>query len=195
MKAEGKFLFVILLLIMVFSFPRSAFAQTDQYGYDAQKRVYIGTLDNWEAFLQGLPPTPFDWDQKDTIFIERKWDELFDPMIQGNPPSAPGAWQEANLWKYLSGDKLGWTWHQKLKVVYSPYTPIPDAIELSPDEIPFTGFYLVEQKECLKGPNREETIIQDFSVDHDIIKKALNLLNWGHQKQLHKLQKAIGQLP
>ena len=171
MKAKSKFLFIVLLLSMVVVFPSTAFAKTDQYGYDAQQRMYKGTLDNWDAFLQGIPPTPFNWKQTDTVFLKRKWDKSFDPMIQGNPPSAPGARQEVKLWEYLSGDKLGWTWHQELNIVYSPNKPIPGAIALTPETILFTGFYLVQNKEWLVGPNGEETTVQDFLVDHQVVKK------------------------
>lgn len=174
MKAKSKFLIIVLLLVMaVAAFPGTAFAQIDQYGYNAQARMFRGTLNNWEAFIDRLLPTSFDWSQKDTVFIERKWDKLFDPMIQGNPPSAPGAWEKAKLWEYLSGDQLGWTWHQELEIVYSPNKPIPGAILLTPEEILFTGFYLVKNDEWLEGPNGEKTIIRDFLVDKGIIKKIL----------------------
>jgi len=175
MKAKSKFLLVILILSMVAVFPSPAFAKTDQYGYDAQARTYKGTLDNWEAFLDGLPPTPFDWKQTDTVFVERKWDKSFDPMVQGKPPLAPGAWQKAKLWEYLSGDKLGSTWHQELEVVYSPNKPIPGAIALTPEEILYTGFYLVENNEWVVGPNGEITTDQDLSVNHKVIKRILRL--------------------
>ncbi|MDR3599691.1 MAG: hypothetical protein P4L49_04295 [Desulfosporosinus sp.] len=171
MKAQSKFLFILLILSMVVVFPSTAFAKTDQYGYDAQARMYIGTLDNWDAFLDGLPPTTFNWKQTDTIFIERHWDKSFDPMVQGNPPLAPGAWQKARLWEYLSGDKLGWTWHEELNIIYSPNKPIPGATLLTPDEILFTGFYLVEDKEWEVGPNGEEITIQNLSVKHQLMKK------------------------
>lgn len=176
MKAQSKFLLIILVLIMVAAvFPGTAFAKTDQYGYDAQARMFRGILDNWEAFLDGLPPTPFDWKQTDTVFIERHWDKSFNPMVQGNPPSAPGAWEKARLWEYLSGDQIGWTWHQELEVIYSPNKPIPGAIALTPDEISFTGFYLVKNDEWLEGPNGEKTIVQDFSVGKGVFKKVLKL--------------------
>lgn len=180
MKAQRKYLFIVILFIMVFSFPSIASAKTDEYGYNAHARSFKGTLANWEAFLQGKPPTPFDWNATDVIFIERKWDKLFDPMIQGNPPSAAGAWQKADLWEYLSGDQLGWTWHQALVVVYSPNIPIPDAIELTPEEMGFTGFYLVVQKEWLVGPHGERTEIQDSTIKRNIIKRALFSKGWKH---------------
>lgn len=172
MNAKSKFLFLVLLVVMVVvAFPSAAFAKTDQYGYDAKARMFKGTLTNWEAFLEGSPPTPFDWKQTDTVFIERKWNKSFDPMIQGQPPSAPGAWQKAELWEYLSGNQLGWTWHQELGIVYSPNTPIPGAIPLSPEEIMFSGFYLVKNIEWLEGPNCEKNIVQDFLVNKKAIKK------------------------
>jgi len=175
MDANRKFLFIFLLLVMVLSFPSIASAQTNEYGYNAQARTFKGTLDNWEAFMKGLPPTPFDWKETDTVIIERKWDELFDPMIQGNLPSGAGAWEKSEAWEYLSGDQLGWTWHQSLVVVYSPNTPIPGAIVLTPDEMGFTGFYCVVQKEWLVGPKGERTEIQDFSLKRDITKRILRI--------------------
>ena len=173
MKIKSKCLFIVLILSMVVVFPGAAFAKTDQYGYNAQARAFKGTLDNWEAFLDGLPPIPFNWKQTDTFFIERKWDKNFDPMVEGKLPLAPGAWQKARLWEYLSGDQLGWTWHQDLDIVYSPNTPIPGAIALTPDEILFTGFYLVKDDEWLEGPHGEKTIVQDLSVSRKVIKKTL----------------------
>lgn len=180
MKVNRKFLFIVLLLVMVFSFPSVASAHTDEYGYNAQARTFKGTLDNWEALMQGIPPTPFHWKDTDTTFIERKWDKLFDPMLHGDLPLGAGAWQKAKLWEHLSGDQLGWTWHLNLTVVYSPNTPIPGAIELTPEEMGITGFYCVVQKEWLVGPNGEKTEIQDFSLKRNIIKRALHGKGWNH---------------
>jgi len=179
MKAKkGQVFFLVLLLVMVFSFPGAALAQSDEYGYNAQARTYKGTLDNWDALLAGLPPTPFDPKGTDIVFVKRKWDKLFDPMIHLNLPSGAGAWQKAELWEYLSGNQLGWTWHLDLEVVYSPNTPIPNAIVLSPETVGgFTGFYLVEQKEWLTGPNGEKTVIQDLSVKRRVVKRALHFGN------------------
>jgi len=175
MKVKSKFLFIVLLLSMMVVFPGTAFAKTDQYGYDAQHRTYKGTLDNWEAFLEGEPPTAFDWKQTDTTFIIRKWSKTFDPMIEGNPPSAPGAWQKVEIWEYLSGDQLGWTWHEELEIVYSPNRAIRGATELSPEEMLFSGFYLVQDREWLVGPNGEIIVEQNFSVrhPHPLIKRIL----------------------
>lgn len=177
MKTKSKFLVIFLFLaIVVAAFPGIAVAKTDQYGYNAHARTFKGTLDNWEAFLDGTPPIPFNWKQTDTTFIERKWDKRFDPMVQGNPPSAPGAWQNAKLWEYLSGDQLGWTWHQELDIVYSPNKPIPGATELTPDEIYYTGFYLVKDDEWLEGPNGEKTVVQNSSADRVKTKRILKLV-------------------
>ncbi|HBP66400.1 MAG TPA: hypothetical protein DD730_19600 [Desulfosporosinus sp.] len=176
MKAKGKCLFMVLLLVMVVSFPGVAFAQSDEYGYNAQARMYKGTLENWDAFLSGLPPAPFDPNGTNIIFVKRKWDKLFDPMVHLSLPSGSGAWQKAELWEYLSGDQLGWTWHLDLEVIYSPNTPILEAIVLEPETVGgFKGYYLVEQKEWLVGPDGEKTVIQDFSVSRSTIKRTLHL--------------------
>lgn len=166
---------VLLVMMVVVSFPSVALAKTDEYGYNAQARTYTGTLDNWEALLSGSPPTPYDPKGTDIIFVKRKWDKLFDPMIHLDPPLGAGAWQKAELWEYLSGDQLGWTWHFDLELVYSPNTPIHDAIVVPSDTVGgFTGFYIVEQKEWLTGPHGEKTVIQDFSVNNRIVKRALH---------------------
>ncbi|AFQ42803.1 hypothetical protein [Desulfosporosinus meridiei] len=180
MKVRQRSVFLVLLLIMLFSFPSVASAKTDDYGYNPQARSFKGTLDNWEAFMRGAPPTPVDWKAKDVIFIERKWDKRFDPMIQGEPPAAPGAWQKAKLWEYLSGDKLGWTWHQALEVVYSPNRPIPGAIVLTPEEMGIEGFYCVVMEEWLVDPHGKKTIVEDFNLKHNIIKRALHWKGWKH---------------
>lgn len=174
MKAKRKFLFIVLLLIMVLSFPGVALAQFDEYGYNAEGRLYKGTLDNWDALLRGLPASPYDPAETGITYVDRKWDTLFDPMLHGSLPSGTGAWQKAELWQYLSGDQLGWTWHFDLEVVYSPNTPIPGAIELPPESIGGSGFYLILSNEWLEGQHGEKTLIQDLSINSGILQKALH---------------------
>lgn len=182
MKNKLSFLFLGLLLVMMFSFPSVASAQTNEYGYNAEARTFKGTLANWEIFIRGsdLPPIPFTWKDKDTVFIERKWDKLFDPMIHGNPPSGAGAWEQAELWEYLSGDQLGWTWHQSMVVVYSPNTPIPNAMALSSEDMGIEGFYCVLLKDWKVGPHGERVVSQDFSLKNKLIKGALKGHGWKH---------------
>lgn len=174
MKAKGILLFM-LIFVLIMSFPGVAAAQFDEYGFNAEGRVYKGTLDNWELFLRGLPPSPYNLKETDTLFVERKWDKRFDPVIYGNLPLGDGAWQRVELWENLSGEQLGWTWHMDLDIVYSPNMPISGAIELTPEEIRFWGFYLVKQTEWLEGPHGEKTTLQDFSVNPSIVNKALHL--------------------
>ncbi|ADY57497.1 hypothetical protein Sgly_3233 [Syntrophobotulus glycolicus DSM 8271] len=173
MKATRKLTLIVLLLAIVLSFPGIVLAKTDEYGYNAKARTFKGTLDNWEAFLAGTPPTPYDPKGTDIIFVERKWNILFDPLIKSKKPSA-GAWQKAKLWEYLSGEKLGWTWHLEFEIFYSPKKAIPGAIEVPLEAIGYPGFYVIKQEEWLAGPNGEKEIIQDFSILHNRIKKALN---------------------
>ena len=172
MKNKKK-LIILVLLVMILSIPVNAFACFDDYGYNQKSRMFKGTLENWEALLSGSPATPWDRKALDVVFVERKWDKLFDPMLSGNPPLDSGAWQKASLWQYLSGDQLGWTWHLDLKIVYSPKSPIPGALVLSEEEMGITGFYCVTQKEWLTGPRGQKVIIQDFSVHPSIIQRAL----------------------
>ena len=178
MKGKGKILFIVFLLcLMVISFPSSALAKVDSYGLNAQAREFTGTLENWDAMLNGDPPTPYDPKATDVVFVHRKWDKRFDPMLDGELPSASGAWQTAELWEYLSGDQLGWTWHLDFKMVYSPNAPIPGAIAVPTEDMggdAFTGFYLVENNEWLQGPHGEKTIISELSINNGNLQKALH---------------------
>lgn len=173
MKNKKKLTVLILLVVMFLSIPLTAFAAFDEYGYNPQARMFKGTMENWEAFFYGLPAAPWDPKAMDVIFVERKWDKDFDPIITGNLPLAPGAWQRVKLWQYLSGDQLGWTWNLDLKVVYSPENPIPGALILTEKEMGITGFYCVTQEEWLTGPQGQKVIIQDLSINPGIVQKAL----------------------
>lgn len=160
---RGQLVFILFLLFSIFAFPNSASAKADQYGYNAEARAFRGTLTNWEAFLQNQPPTSFDWKQKDTTFIVRKWDKKFAPFLNGELPLA-GAWEYSYDWEYLSGDQLGWTRHRFLKMVYSPNEPMAGAIASPPESIGITGFYLVRQVEWLTGPHGEKQVSVNFSA-------------------------------
>lgn len=176
MKVKKKSILFVLIIVLFLSIPSIALAGFDDYGYNAKAKMFKGTMDNWEAFMRGLPPTPWDTKVTDVVYVERKWDKLFDPLLQGQLPLGPGAWQKAKLWQHLSGDQLGWTWHLDLEVVYSPNNPIPGAIILTEQEMGISGFYCVRQEECLKGPNGEKTIIQDLSLKRNIINRALKFV-------------------
>lgn len=127
--------------------------------------MFKGTLDNWESFLNGLPPIPYDQKATDIVFVKRKCDKSFDPMVHGNPPIGDGAWQISNLWEYLSGNQLGWTWHLDLKVVYSSQTSIPGAIALPPESVGgFKGSYCVEQKEWLTDSKETRLRFKTFQL-------------------------------
>lgn len=172
MKGKKR-LIPLALLVLIFSFiPLGAFAAFDDYGYNPQGRVFKGTLDNWEAFIHNQPAASWDPKATDVIFLERKWDKRFEPMLTGNMPF-PGAWQRAKLWQYLSGEQTGWTWRQELEVVYSPNQPITGAMELTENEMGIPGFYCVTLKEWLTGPKGQKVIIEDLSVNSGIIQKAL----------------------
>lgn len=164
MSRRKKFIIFSLLVLIILSVPGTALAGFDEYGYNAKARKFKGTLENWENLLLGRPAVPWDFKAKNVVFLERKWDKRFDAMMSGNPPTAPGAWQKASLWEYLSGDQEGWTWNLELEIVYSPNKPIKGAVELSPQEMGgFTGFYLVHSKEWLKGPKGKKVVIEQTS--------------------------------
>jgi hypothetical protein len=173
-KQKKSILFLGLIFVIMLSFPSMALAKADDYGYNAEARMFIGTLDNWEAFLRSEPPTSFNWNETDVTFIERHWDKYFDPMLQGNPPSRAGAWAKAELWKHLSGDQLGWTWHQSMTVVYSPDASIPNAIALSESDMGYDGFYCVQLEEWLTGPKGERIESQNISVKNKLIQGTLH---------------------
>ena len=175
MKLKKWHILIALLLFTVFSFPNVAVAQPDQYGYNAMARTFSGTLDNWESIFAGSPPTPFDWNQKDTTFIVRKWDKKFDPVLKGETPLAAGAWEWSLDWEHMSGDLPGWTRHRFLEMVYSPNVAIPGAKVIPVESVGVPGFYLVRQIEWSTGPNGEHQVNMNFSVRNDVIKTALNL--------------------
>lgn len=172
MKSKKR-LIPFVLFVLTFSFiPLGAFAAFDDYGYNPQGRSFKGTLDNWEAFIHNQPAAAWDPEATDVMFLERKWDKRFAPMLTGEIP-LQGAWQRAKLWQYLSGEQAGWTWRQELEVVYSPNQPIPGAMELTENEMGIPGFYCVKFKEWVTGPKGQKVTIEDLSVDSGIIQKAL----------------------
>lgn len=175
MNTKKKILVIILSLVMILSIPSMALAAFDDYGFNANARMFKGTMDNWEAYIRGLPSTPWESNQLDVIYVERKWDKLFDPVMYHQLPLGPGAWQKVNVWQQLSGEQQGWTWHLDLEVVYSPNAPIPGAIALSVEEMGLLGFYCVKQVEWLKGPNGQKNYIQNLEIKNNIIKKALKV--------------------
>ncbi|AFM01383.1 hypothetical protein Desde_3089 [Desulfitobacterium dehalogenans ATCC 51507] len=172
MRGKKRLIPLVLFVIIFLSIPLGAFAAFDDYGYNPQGRMFKGTLENWEAFLHNQPAVSWDPKATDVIFLERKWDKLFDPMLRGDIP-LPGAWQKAKLWQYLSGEQAGWTWHQELEVVYSPNQPIAGAMELTANEMGIPGFYCVTFKEWQTGPKGQKVVIDDLSVNSGIIQKAL----------------------
>ncbi|MDQ7093670.1 hypothetical protein REC12_08715 [Desulfosporosinus sp. PR] len=182
MKNKRFLVFLGLILVMMLSFPGIASAQTDKYGYNAEAMTFKGTLDNWEIFISGTgaDPIPFTWRDKGTVFLERKWDKRFNAMLQGNPPSAPGAWEKADLWEYLTGDQLGWTWHETMEIVYSPNTPIPNAIAVPAEDMGLSGFYYVQLKEWTTGPKGEVIVSQDLSLKNKPIKGPHKGHTWKH---------------
>ncbi|RNC63169.1 MAG: hypothetical protein AWM53_01555 [Candidatus Dichloromethanomonas elyunquensis] len=175
MSVTKKSVFLLLLLLLVFCIPNVAFAGYDDYGLNKEGRIFIGTMDNWEAYLRSLPPVAVDPNCTDTMFVERKWDKLFDPMMVNHClPLGPGAWQKVKIWQSLTGEQQGWTYHLELEVIYSPNTPIKGAIEIPTEAMGgFSDFYCVEQIEWLTGPHGEKTVSQDLTLKQKAIQQAL----------------------
>lgn len=151
----------ILVFLMLFTIPSTAFAKPDDYGYNENARIFVGTFENWENFIYGLPASPADTDAKDVLFLVRKWDKGFDDYVFKGLPPVDGAWQQAHFYRYLPGDQLGWTWNWNMKIVYSS-RPIEDAVALSAMEMGIEGFYLIQDKTWLTDPDGNETIVSEF---------------------------------
>jgi len=137
-------------------------------------------MENWEAFMTAMPAVPWEPNQSNVQYVERKWNNLFDPTIYYNEPLGPGAWQKVHAWENLSGEQAGWTWNLDLYIVYSPYQVIPDAMYLPAEAMGgIDGFYCTTYEEWLKGPNDEKVIIEDLyiSLKNKIINLALRSCN------------------
>ncbi len=175
LNTKKKFIISVLFLVMLFCVPNVALAQDgdngfDEYGLNAKAKIFIGTLENWDNYYYGLPAIPYNFKSLDTLYIERKWDKLFAPMIYYNPPLGTGAWQQIKGWEYLSGDQLGWTYNLQMFIIYSPNVPIEGAIAVPIEEIGYSGFYFTEQQEWLDGPHGEKIVFQDFVFKPNIHK-------------------------
>jgi len=88
------------------------------------------------------------------LFVERYWNKSFDDaMFHGKAP-VDGAYCASNFHMNLSGDQLGWTWHQFFIFAYSsqPVDGAP-AIEGMP------GFYMITDRTWLTDPEGNETEI------------------------------------
>ncbi len=152
-----KRLALVLIVLTFLVIPTVTYAKFDEYGYDAKKCLFIGTFDNWEAFMYGLPPFPAaDPAAADVLFVTRNWSKDFDKgMFQGKPMK-DGAWCSSSFYENLSGDQLGWTWHNLFIFVYSSAS-----VE---DGIPIEGmpdFYFIKDKTWLTDPSGQEIIISD----------------------------------
>lgn len=147
----------VLALIFFLILPCSAYAASfDEYGTNENACIFVGTLENWDGYLFGQPPQPYDPNQTNTIFLIRKWSKSFDDAIFQGEPWVDGAWCKSYLYQHLSGNQEGWTWHNLMRLEYSS-TPIEGAIPV--DGIP--NLYLVTYIEWLTDPDGNETVLID----------------------------------
>ncbi|KJS84219.1 MAG: hypothetical protein JM58_11410 [Peptococcaceae bacterium BICA1-8] len=149
---------IISLLMVIVLLPSAAFASFNEYGYNAEANIFNGTLENWDNFLFDNPVTPYDQNAKDVQFLVRKWSIDFDNAMFNGQTWVEGAWQQAHMYTYLSGEQLGWTHNTMFKMVYSS-KPITGALE-----IPITdqvSLWLIQYKEWLINPLGNEIQISD----------------------------------
>lgn len=157
-----KLRLILALLVMVFfAIPGIVMAcGFDDYGYNENARLFDGSFDNWEAFITGQPPLPTPSPSAtDVLFVKRKWSKEFDnTMFHGKPPQA-GAWCASYFHKHLSGEKLGWIWHEFFVFAYSS-EPLPNAVPVEgmPD------YYFIRHKVWLTDPAGTETIEKEASL-------------------------------
>ncbi len=156
-----KFLWVFLVLVLLCA-PATAFAASgfDDYGYNEKARLFIGTFDNWEAFIYGQPALPaVNPSATDVLFVERYWNQSFDnTMFHGKDP-VDGAYCASNFHMNLSGDQLGWVWHEFFIFTYAS-RPIDGALAI-PD---MPGFYMITDRVWLTDQNGNETEISNMQA-------------------------------
>ena len=161
---KHKYLWILLIIALLCA-PASAFAKSgfDDYGYNEKACLFVGTLANWDAFLYGQPPLPaVDPAATDVMFIERQWNKSFDKMMfQGGAP-ADGAYCATNAHMNLSGDQLGWIWHELFAFAFSSQ-PIDGALAI--EGMP--GFYFITDKVWLTDPDGNETILASMEASFD----------------------------
>ncbi|KJS20360.1 MAG: hypothetical protein VR72_15025 [Clostridiaceae bacterium BRH_c20a] len=149
---------IVILLMVILLLPSAAFASFDEYGYNAEANIFNGTLENWDNFIFGNPASPYDQNGTDVEFLVRKWSKGFDNAMFNGQPWVDGAWQQAHMYTYLSGEQLGWTHNTMFKMVYSS-KPITGALE-----IPITenvSLWLIQYKEWFIDPIGNEIEITD----------------------------------
>ncbi len=96
-----------------FSVPRLGAPGFDAYGFNDRLNLFVGTFENWEAFIYGEPPLPqADPRALDVMFVVRKWDKAWDEAMMHNGTPKNGMWCTSYFWTNLSGDQLGWKWQE-----------------------------------------------------------------------------------
>lgn len=147
----------LLLILILLSIPGLAFAQIDAYGLNDKALIFEGSLENWEALLKGELPQPVDMQATDVPLVHRKWNQAFAAAFFGGQPWQDGAWLLTHGYIYLSGAQQGWTWHVRVKLVYSS-NPVPGSFP----EGNTPGLYVVEYREYLTDPNGNEQQLADL---------------------------------
>jgi len=149
---------IITLLVVLVLLPSAAFAGFDDYGYNAKANIFNGTLENWDNFIFGLPASSYDKNATDVEFLVRKWSKGFDGAMFNGQPWVDGAWQQAHMYTYLSGENLGWTYNTMFKMVYSS-KPVTGALEIPIAED--VNLWLVQYKEWLVDDQGKEIEITE----------------------------------
>ena len=170
---KQKYLWFLLIIALLCA-PAAAFGYTlDEYGLDLDAGLFVGTLDNWDNFFYGQPPSPpVDPSATDVLFMERQWNKSFGNMMFGDGMPADGAYCATNAHMNLSGDQLGWTSHEFFTFAFA-FEPIAGAMPI--EGMP--GFYFITYRVWMTDPAGNETVISEFDATFDgKIKGKINTL-------------------
>ncbi|MDD4048450.1 MAG: hypothetical protein PHI90_06450 [Clostridia bacterium] len=168
----------ILLSTYLFCIPGQVIAAHgfDEYGYNENARLFVGTFDNWEAFIYGQPSLPpVEPSATDVLFITRNWNKSFDDAMFHDKPLKDGAWCSSLFHTNLSGAQLGWTSYEYFFYIYSS-VPIPNSIPI----VEMPGFYIIVQKSWLTDPFGNVMILSEHLTDlsqinKDILHNSMNI--------------------
>jgi hypothetical protein len=104
----------LLVALALLATPALAFAGGggfDQYGYNAQARIFVGTGSSWCSW-EGFTPNCMDGYSNDMLVM--KWNAAWDLCnVTGLPADCAGAWTD-NEWNGNVPGGSGVVWHYKI---------------------------------------------------------------------------------
>ena len=153
--------------LALFCLPGVALAGFDEYGYDFNRNLFVGTLENWDAYIYGESPAPVPpGDTPGTIFLARKWDKKFEDSFFYGKPWKNGAWLATYGYMHLDGEQEGSLWQAYF--IYSIMSKPPAGA------VPVPGLpdaYFIIYKEWVTAPDGNETILAEAKLPLPALEK------------------------